>query len=182
MGLIMEVTTEIFTISELAKICGCSKQTIDKHINNKGLVNTLTNRNGKQVKAYNLTSTQLQEFKNLVAINKGMVMQSTSDNQPINNDYLDKYIEIKALYEAANAQNKLLEDRQGGLLQENKELNAQLQDKCSEIGGLKSAIQAKEQENERLQQAQKSYKRVITGLLLVLTVILMAVVIKVLTI
>lgn len=161
------------TIQELADFCGCSKQTIDKHVTRKGFANTFAVKNGKQVRAYSLDINQLQDLKNSIAIGKGLLMLPTTDKQPINNDYLEKYIELKGLYEAANAQNKLLEDRQGGLIQENKELNAQLQTKCGEIGSLTA-------ENENLKQAQAGYKRIITGMGIALAVIFALIIVKVL--
>lgn len=169
----METSAQTMTVQELADFCGCSKQTIDKHVTRKGLVNTFTNKNGKQVKAYNLDASQLQALKNSVAVGKGLLMLSTTDKQPLNSDYLEKYIELKGLYEAANAQNKLLEDRQGGLIQENRELNEQLQTRYREIGSLTA-------ENENLKQAQAGYKRIIIGMGIALAIILTLVVVKVL--
>lgn len=173
MGLQMEVSAQTMTVQELADFCGCSKQTIDKHVTRKGFINTLTYKNGKQVKAYNLDINQLQDLKNSVAVGKGMLMLPPSDKQSINNEYLEKYIELKGLYEAANAQNKLLEDRQGGLIQENKELNAQLQMKYSEIGSLTA-------ENENLKRIQAGYKRVIAGMGVSLAVIFGLIIVKML--
>lgn len=169
----METSAQTMTVQELADFCGCSKQTIGKHITRQGLVNTLTNKNGKQVKAYALDINQLQALKNSVAVSKGLLMLPTTVNQPLINEYLEKYIELKGLYEAASAQNKLLEDRQGGLIQENRELNAQLQTKYSEIGSLTT-------ENENLKQAQAYYKRIITGMGIAFAVILTLVIVKVL--
>lgn len=161
----MEVTTKTLTISEIARYCNCSKQTINKHINGKGLVNTFTIKNGKKVKAYNLTSTQLQELKNLVLMNKGLSTQSTSDYQPITNDYLKEYIEIKSKYESANAQLKLLEDRQGGLLQEVRERTEEIKNQCQQIGSLTSKLELSEKSN-------KKYKKIIITLSAVLGVII----------
>lgn len=169
----MEVSAQTMTVQELADFCGCSKQTIGKHITRQGLVNTLTNKNGKQVKAYNLDASQLQALKNSIAVGKGLLMLPTTVNQPLTNEYLEKYIELKGLYEAANAQNKLLENRQGGLIQENRELNAQLQTKYSEIGSLTA-------ENENLKQAQAVHKRIITGMGVALAIILTLIICKML--
>lgn len=167
----MEVTTKTLTISEIARYCNCSKQTIDKHIIAKGLVNTFTTKNGKQVKAYNLTTTQLQELKNLVSINKGLLIQSTSDYQPVTNDYLQEYIEIKSKYESASAQLKLLEDRQGGLLQEVREQTEEIKNQCQQIGSLTSLLEISEKSNKR-------YKKIIIALSVVLGAIIGLLIVK----
>lgn len=167
----MEVTTKTLTISEIAKHCNCSKQTVKKHINGKGLVNTFTLKNGKQVKAYNLTATQLQELKNLVLMNKGLLVQSTSDYQPVTTDYLQEYIEYKGKFESANAQLKLLEDRQGGLLQVVREKETEIKSQCKRIGSLESELESAE-------KTVKTYKKTVIVLGVALGVIAGLLIIK----
>lgn len=190
----MEVVKELFTVKDLATACKCSKQTIDKHITNKGLVSTFTNKMGKQVRAYELTNTQLEELKNLVAVNKGLV---TPTNNPINNDktisdeWLEKYIEMKALYSSEVATRKLLEDRQGSQLQEIKELNATINSNNQIIGGLEKTIannakeitevrEKAEAEKTQLTKALKLRTNIIIALSSALVVILLTVICRVL--
>lgn len=157
----MTTELETYTISELARLCDCSKQTIEKHLINKGLTNTYTSKNGKQVKAYELDTTQLQAIKQTVEHNKGI---SNTVNNPLHaptNEWLDKYIEVKGKYDALNGQQKLLEDRQADYLQERKELNHTIQEQSEQIGMLKATLQAND---NQIRQKDKIIKCLIAGL------------------
>lgn len=131
-----EIETQTLTLKELADYCQCSKIPVTKQVNRLQLSATYKEQHGKKVIAYKLTKLQLDSIYETIQKNKtgGVINNPVTDNTPAvtgqlaNADYktlLDGYIEYRELYAVAQNSVKLLEDRQGGYLQQLKEMQSE---------------------------------------------------------
>lgn len=134
----MTDTAILYTISELATICECSKQTIQKHIDKKQLINGYKSVNGKQAKAFELTLDDINDLKQLIANNKGIVNTSVTVEDV--EHWRNKYYETNNLLEVTKERTKLLEDRQNSYFAERQELNTEIANLTGKIGTLNATV------------------------------------------
>lgn len=131
-----DITRQTMTVKELADYCHCTKIPINKQIQRLRYPVTYKLQQGKKVTAYTLTPAQLSSLYETIQRNKsqGIVNDTVTNNpQPVTSqaestDYktlLDKYIEYRELYAVAQNSVKLLEDRQGGYIQQLKEIQSE---------------------------------------------------------
>ena len=185
------VDTQVMTLREIALYCKCSKIPVKKQLDRLQLANASKVQNGKTVMAYKLTKLQLESIKENIANNKGglPVVDTITDNcaqientpKPIVNtayqELMDKYMEVKSLYDIANTTQKLLEDRQGENLTKLNELQKEKEQLISDKASLESDLRHKEQEIQTIVENKdktiKTFKIFATGMGIVAIVLLL---------
>lgn len=185
------IDTQVMTLREIALYCKCSKIPVKKQLERLQLANATKVQNGKTVTAYKLTKLQLESIKENIANNKGglPVADTIIDNhnqtenvpKPIVNtayqELMDKYMEVKSLYDIANTTQKLLEDRQGESLTKLNELQKEKEVLISEKATLESDLRHKESEIRTIVESKdktiNSFKHIAIGMGIVAVVLLL---------
>lgn len=185
------IDTQVMTLREIALYCKCSKIPVKKQLDRLQLANASKVQNGKTVTAYKLTKLQLESIKENIANNKGglPVTDTVTDNsnqtettpKPIVNtayqELMDKYMEVKSLYDIANTTQKLLEDRQGENLTKLNELQKEKEVLISEKATLESDLRHKESEIRTIVESKdktiNSFKHIAIGIGIVAVVLLL---------
>ena len=185
------IDTQVMTLREIALYCKCSKIPVKKQIERLQLANATKVQNGKTVTAYKLTKLQLESIKENIANNKGglPVVDTITDNhnqtentpKPIVNtayqELMDKYMEVKSLYDIANTTQKLLEDRQGENLTKLNELQKEKEQLISDKASLESDLRHKESEIKTILENKdrtiNSFKNIAIGMGIVTIVLLL---------
>lgn len=185
------IDTQVMTLREIALYCKCSKIPVKKQIERLQLANATKVQNGKTVTAFKLTKLQLESIKENIATNKGglPVTDTITDNctqtenvpKPIVNtayqELMDKYMEVKSLYDIANTTQKLLEDRQGESLTKLNELQKEKEVLISEKATLESDLRHKESEIRTIVESKdktiNSFKHIAIGMGIVAVVLLL---------
>ena len=185
------IDTQVMTLREIALYCKCSKIPVKKQLDRLQLANASKVQNGKTVMAYKLTKLQLESIKENIANNKGglPVVDTITDNctqtenmpKPIVNtayqELMDKYMEVKSLYDIANTTQKLLEDRQGENLTKLNELQKEKEQLISDKASLESDLRHKESEIKTILENKdrtiNSFKNIAIGMGIVTIVLLL---------
>ena len=163
----MEKDKEAYTVKQLAMYCNCTKRPVNKILDRLQLPSTQITQNGKSVAAYFLTYSQLQGMKNKINEHKKNLLSTTTDidnsNLHSNQQYqelLNKYIEIKSLYDISQTSVKLLEDRQSGMLAEIKEREAKEKELIKEAAALSATMTVKDAEIKSLSSKSELHKKI----------------------
>lgn len=174
----MTQTENAYTVRELANACGCSRQTINKHLTSKSYQWVTNKYKGREVRAYVLSLVQLEQLKELINNNKELSGGNCQRLQPVDNNFFKEYAEAKELLAVTKERLKLLEDRQGGLIQEVREKETEIKNQCQRIGSLESDLKSAEQTVKDYKEAVKKYKKIIIALGAVLAVVLGLLIVK----
>lgn len=167
----MTQSENAYTVRELANACGCSRQTINKHLTSKSYQYITNQYKGREVRAYVLSLVQLEQLKELINNNKELSGVNCQRLQPTDNNFFKEYAEAKELLAVTKERLKLIEDRQGGLIQEVREKDFEIKNQCQRIGNLESDLKSAERLN-------RNYKKIIIVLGVVLAVVLGLLIVK----